>query len=207
MYRFHPQMPAICAQIPSLGRILHVNSKRMSRGREAGNPRYDVNAGGGALMDIGCYCVDFSRAVFGTEPAGVHATAHFGPTGVDLTLTGTLNFADTGVAQFCCSFESEPSYGAEIVGTEGRILIPHPWMPPVWPTEFQVVRANKSETVRVLPPAVPQHILTPFVLELEYFAACVRDHHPPTLVSEANSRGNMRAIEALRAAATARDGA
>jgi len=200
MYRFHPQMPMIRERLPALGRILYVNSRRMSRGREAGNPRYDAAAGGGALMDIGCYCVDFARVVFDDEPAGITAAAHFGPTGVDLTLAGTLVFPGNSTAQFCCSFESEPSYGAEVVGTNGRILIPHPWMPPIWPTEFHVVQGATSETVCVKPAGVPQHILAPFVVELEHFADCIRQNRPPQ-ITEADSRGNMRAIEALRRAA------
>jgi predicted dehydrogenase len=204
MYRFHPQMALVRDRLPALGRILHVNSRRMSQGREAGNPRYDSAQGGGALMDIGCYCVDFARWIFGTEPVRVDASAHLGPTGVDLTLTGTFVFADAGTAQFCCSFESEPSYGAEIVGTAGRILIPHPWMPPTWPTEFQVVHANQVETVRVQPATGPQHVLTPFALELEHFADCIRTGQPPAVITEADSRANMRLIEALRAAAAAR---
>lgn len=201
MYRFHPQMTTIRERLPTLGRILHVNSKRMSGGREAGNPRYDPAAGGGALFDIGCYCVDFSRWVFGTEPTGATAIAHRGPTGVDLTLTGTLTFPGDATAQFCCSMESEPSYGAEIIGTQGRLVIPHPWMPPTWPTEFTVVYGMKAETVRVAPADVPQHVLVSFVNEIEHFAACIRENRPPTVITEADSHGTVRALEMIRRAA------
>jgi predicted dehydrogenase len=201
MYRFHPQMTAIWQRLPELGRIVHVNSKRMSGGREAGNPRYDLAAGGGALFDIGCYCVDFSRAVFGTDPLRATAVAHRGPTGVDLTFSATLEFTGNATAQFCCSFESEPSFDAEIIGTDGRIVIPHPWMPPVWPTEFQVIRGTKAKTVRVAPADVAQHVLVSFVKEVEHFADCIRENRPPSVVTEADSRGTMRAIEMLQAAA------
>lgn len=195
MYRFHPQMPLILERVRTIGRLLHIRSYRMSQGREPGNPRYDKNAGGGALYDIGCYCVNFSRVVAGTEPVSVSANAHFGG-GVDLTMTGTLEFPANVTAQFCCSFESEPSYGAEIVGTEGRILVPHPWMPPVWPTEFTVVRKLQSETIRVEPADVPAHLFTNFALELAHFAACCRGEAAP-LITAADSLGNARVIEML----------
>ncbi|MCG3150222.1 MAG: Glucose--fructose oxidoreductase [Verrucomicrobiae bacterium] len=201
MYRFHPQLPLILERVRAgeIGRLLHIRSYRMSQGREPGNPRYDKNAGGGALLDIGCYCVNFSRVVAGAEPIQVAANAHFRAE-VDLTLTGTLVFPENLTAQFCCSFESEPSFAAEIVGTAGRISIPHPWMPPVWPTEFTVVRAGKSETIRVAPPEVPAHVFANFALQLAHVAECFRQNRPP-LISEADSLGNARTLDSLLAAA------
>jgi predicted dehydrogenase len=201
MYRSHPQMPLIleCVRAGGLGRLLHIRSYRMSQGREPGNPRYDKQAGGGALLDVGCYCVNFSRVVAGAEPVRVTAHAHV-VGDVDLTLTGTLEFPDNVTAQFCCSFESEPSFGAEIVGTDGRILIAHPWMPPVWPTEFTVVRAGRSEIIRVEPPAVPAHVFANFALELAHVADCVRQNRSP-LISEPDSLGNAQVLDALLSAA------
>ena len=204
MYRFHPQMPEIFRRVRAgeIGRLLHIHSRRMSQGREAGNMRYRRDAGGGALLDIGCYCVNFAQAVTGAEPLRVQADAHFDrATGVDLTLTGTLIFPGDVTAQFCCSFESEPSYGAEIIGTAGRILIPHPWMPPAWPTDFTVVRAGKSETIRMTPPDAPAHTLAPFALELAHFADCIRHDrapaYPPGDGAERESRQNARTLDAL----------
>lgn len=208
MYRFHPQMLEIFHRIHAgeIGRLLHINSHRMSQGREAGNMRYQRDAGGGALLDIGCYCVSFAQAVTGTAPVRVHASAHFDPvSGVDLTLTGTLVFPADVTAQFCCSFESEPSYGAEIVGTAGRILIPNPWMPPVWPTEFSVVRANQRETIRVEPAGIPAHIFSNFALQLAHFADCIQHDrapvYPPGDDAERASLGLARTLDAVIAAA------
>ena len=208
MYRFHPQMPEILRRVRAgeIGRVLHINSHRMSQGREASNMRYQRDAGGGALLDIGCYCVSLAQAVTGAEPIRVQANAHFDPaTGVDLTLTGMLVFPEDVTANFCCSFESEPSYGAEIVGTTGRILIPNPWMPPVWPSDFTIVRAGKSEIIRMTPPEVPAHILAPFALELTHFAECIRQDRapvfPPGDNAECDSLGIARTLDSVIAAA------
>jgi len=240
MYRYHPQMTEIFRRVRAgeIGRVLHIHSRRMSLGREADNMRYRQDAGGGALLDIGCYCVSFAQAVTGREPVSVNASAHFDPaTGVDLTLTGTLEFAPEPAggrtepaaqtelrqelrvrlglhpptvitAQFCCSFESEPSYGAEIIGTAGRILIPHPWMPPSWPTDFTVVRAGKSETIRIEPPGAPAHVLTSFALELAHFAECIQQNrapvYPPGDDAEQASLGIARTLDAVIASARSR---
>jgi D-xylose 1-dehydrogenase (NADP+, D-xylono-1,5-lactone-forming) len=201
MYRFHPQMSAILDRLPDIGRLVHISSHRLAYGRDRGNPRYSAAAGGGALLDIGCYCVNFSRAVAG-EPTHAEAVAHF-VNGVDLTLSGMMEFPRNVTAQFCCSMEAEPSFGAEIIGTDGKITIPHPWMPPIWPTEFAVVRAQKVEVVRVHAADVPQHVLVGFARQLTHFVECAQANREP-LINALDSTGNARAIQMLMDSARSR---
>ena len=215
MYRFHPQMAEAKRRVDNgaVGRVLHIHSTRTAYGRDRNNPRFWRGAGGGALMDIGCYCVNFARFFANAEPKSVEAQAHFDPapsgpgdqTGVDLTLSGSLQFEGGLAAQFVCSMEAEPSYASGIVGTEGKLVIPHPWMPPTWPAEFHITRQGKTETIRVEAPAAPQHLLAPFALEIDHFCRCVRENRapqfPPGGDAEQDARGNMRAIEALLASA------
>ena len=65
--------------------------------------RLDPELDGGALMDVGCYCVSGSRLLAG-EPEHVYGEQVVGETGVDLAFHGTLRFPDDVVAQFDCSF-------------------------------------------------------------------------------------------------------
>jgi len=224
MYRYHPQIAMVARQIHDgdIGQPLYIRADYMGRGRDRKNPRYLAEAGGGALMDLGCYCVNLARLVAGCEPQQAQAQAHFDvQSGVDLTLTGALVFGGSVrsapsaqqklrpstslTAHLTCSFESEGLFGADIVGTEGRIVIPHPWLPPTWPSEYMVTRGGKSETVRVAPPDMPPHFAVPFALEIEHFAVCVRENRapqfPPGVDAEQDSRANMQAIEALRESA------
>ena len=62
---------------------------RASRSPLAGDVdvRLDPALDGGALMDVGCYCVSGARLVAGGEPVSVSAQAVTGPTGVDLRLS------------------------------------------------------------------------------------------------------------------------
>jgi D-xylose 1-dehydrogenase (NADP+, D-xylono-1,5-lactone-forming) len=204
MYRFHPQIAEVKRRLDAgeIGTILYIRSSYTFHGRERDNPRYWPNAGGGALMDVGCYCVNLSRCFAGSEPTRVVAQAHFDKTtDVDLTLSGTLVFDDRLTAQFSCSFEAESSWAAEIVGTEGKLVIPHPWLPPQWPAQFVITRDGKDEVVRVEADSVLQHVLSPFALEIEHFTDCVRNNHPPMfppgIDAEQDSLANMRVIETL----------
>ena len=204
MYRFHPQMVEAKRIIASgaIGRILHIRSNRTAQGRDRSNPRYVREAGGGALLDIGCYSVNLARFFADAEPTRAEANAHFdGQTGVDLTLCGSLHFAEGVAGHFVCSMEAEPSYPAEIIGTAGKLLIPHPWLPQAWPAELYLTRQNNTEIVRVDVPKSLEHVLAPYALELKQFCECVREgrapQFPPDIDAERDSRANMRAIDAL----------
>ena len=204
MNRFHPQMVEAKRIVATgaIGRVLHIRSHRTARGRDRDNPRYWRDAGGGALMDIGCYCVNLSRFLVGAEPNRVAAHAHFDKkTGVDLTLTGCLQFDNGVTASILSSMEGEPSYPAEIVGTDAKLLIPHPWLPPSWPAELYLTRAGKTDVIKIEADDMPQHSLAPYALEVNYFSQCVRQNRPPQFPpdvdAEQDSRANMRVIEAL----------
>src|SRR5437773_7700724 len=73
---------------------------------------------GGALMDVGCYCVSGSRLLAG-EPETATAHRVRGPTGVDVRLAGTLVFSGDVAAQLDCAFVLPPRQGLEAVGTDG----------------------------------------------------------------------------------------
>jgi predicted dehydrogenase len=208
MYRFHPQM-LLARQWLDQGRIgdlVHLRAGYLTRGRERENPRYRRDAGGGALLDLGCYCVNLLRFLARAEPIRATAHAKFDPqTDIDLTLAGLLEFPGGLTGQFACSFEAEGAYSADIVGTTGRLHIPHPWRPPAWPAVIDLVRDGRSESIAVEPANLPHDLLLAFVLEIEHLAGCVRDHQPPTypgnLDAETDSRGNARALDAVATAA------
>jgi predicted dehydrogenase len=92
--------------------------------------RLDSARGGGALWDVGCYGVNTARFFAGSEPTLCRAIAHFGDTGVDLTLTALLEFAGGILATIDCSFEQPFRCGYELVGTRGVVDVPDAYLPP-----------------------------------------------------------------------------
>lgn len=97
---------------------------------EPGDWRLDSARGGGALWDVGCYGVSTARYFAGTEPTAVRALAHFGPTGVDLTLTAALQFPGDVLGLIDCAFEQPFRCFYELVGTRGVIEVPDAYLPP-----------------------------------------------------------------------------
>jgi xylose dehydrogenase (NAD/NADP) len=208
MYRFHPQMPMIRRRIAAgdIGRILAIRAQYTGQARERPNPRYLPQAGGGALMDLGCYCVNFCRFIAGTEPLRVAAQSRRDTdSGVDITTDGELEFGGGVVARFTASFEPPGAWAAEITGESATLTVPHPWRPPAWPARFHLRRPDSAETVTVDPPGCPRDPLAPFALEFAHFNHCVTHNLPPRFPpdtdAEQDSRANMRVIESLAAAA------
>jgi predicted dehydrogenase len=201
MYRFHPQIAEAKRRVDAgaIGKVVHVRAYYQGLQPAADNSRLQSH-GGGALLDLGCYCVNLVR-LFAGEPVRLEAEANFHTvSGVDLTLTGRLSF-DGATAEFVCSFELPGRFSAEITGTEGRLLLPHPWRPQTWPAEFVV----RDETVVINPPGVPADPLVPFALEIEHLSECIRASRPPQFPpgvdAEKDSRANMKVLAALAAAA------
>ncbi len=204
MYRFHPQMIEAQRLVAdgAIGRVVHIRAARTSYSRERDNPRYWKDAGGGALLDVGCYGVNLCRLFANAEPVRVWASADFDKaTGVDLTTTGLLEFPGNVTAHIVSSMNAEPTYAAEITGTAGRLGIPHPWSPPSWPVELELTRQFQTETIRIKPPALPGHPLAQFILEFEHFADCIRQDRaptfPPATDAERDALGNARVLDAL----------
>jgi D-xylose 1-dehydrogenase (NADP+, D-xylono-1,5-lactone-forming) len=95
---------------------------------EPGDIRRSVELGGGALGDLGCYCVSAIR-LFAGEPDLVHAShVRDGPTGVDLRLAATLRLRGDVLAQFDVGLDLTRRDELELVGTDGMLTIPDPWL-------------------------------------------------------------------------------
>ena len=65
-----------------------------------GDARYQAAQAGGGLMDVGCYCVNLTRAVMGSEPSDTACFAHLHELGVDDYAAGVLRFGDKTLATF-----------------------------------------------------------------------------------------------------------
>jgi xylose dehydrogenase (NAD/NADP) len=58
--------------------------------------------GGGALYDVGCYCINVSHMVTGAEPVEVYGTINPSKTNVDLKFSGIIRFPRGGYFSVSC---------------------------------------------------------------------------------------------------------
>ena len=93
---------------------------------------FNLELGGGGLLDVGVYAVSFASMVLGGPPAEVSGLAHLGETGVDELGGMVLKMAAGSLAVLYTAVRATTPQEAHILGTEGRIHIPTPfWRPPV----------------------------------------------------------------------------
>ena len=133
-------------------------------------------------MDVGCYCLSGIRVVAGAEPQRVHGEQVVGDSGVDLSFSGLLRFADGLTATFTAGFRSEHA-SLEAIGSKGSLLLPSAW--------------NGRATAMFLDGReIPLEQDDPYRLEVENLSAAIRGEADP-LLGRADALGQARAIEAL----------
>jgi len=149
--------------------------------------------GGGALYDVGCYCVHASRMICRSEPIKVFASEDR-RNGVDLGMFGLLEFASGVRASFECGINSFERHRLEISGTEGSIIIDDPWIPGESATGFNIYSADHETEHVVIKGA------NTYQLELEEFAAVISGDRKPKLPID-DAVNNMKVLDALFASA------
>jgi predicted dehydrogenase len=159
------------------------------------NIRNQVDAGGGALMDIGCYLVHAARFAFGEEPARVVASVDRDPVmHTDRLTSAILEFAG-GQTIFTCSTQLVPYQRLQFLGTRGRIELEVPVNAPIdRPTRLLVDSGSDlfggGVTVETFP------VCDQYTLQGDAFAKAVFEGgEVPVTVEDAIK--NMRVIEAV----------
>jgi D-xylose 1-dehydrogenase (NADP+, D-xylono-1,5-lactone-forming) len=127
MYRLHPQYePAVWEPLLELiGRLRSAHVRRSFPFDQPGDYREDPALGGGAMWDIGCYCLDLLTRLLGA-PLEVRATGDLRG-GVDWTVAAQLRF-DAGVlASGWWSFDGPLSQRLSLVGELGTLDLDLPF--------------------------------------------------------------------------------
>ncbi len=88
---------------------------------------YDPNLAGGALIDIGVYCLALASMIFG-KPNNISSTYKMAETGVDTRSTILLEYDNGKAAVLFQALDLETPKEALIVGTKGSIKLHPIWM-------------------------------------------------------------------------------
>jgi len=109
-----------------LGRLRSFSSTFAMQVRED-DIRVEAEKGGGPLYDIGIYCLQGARMLFGAEPIEVQAMTVRGPdprfSEVDEACAALLRFPDDRIASFTCSFGAADVSSYRIVGIRGDLRV------------------------------------------------------------------------------------
>jgi predicted dehydrogenase len=192
MYRHNPQTRRLRELVDSgaIGRVRMIRAAFSFLAGDPGNVRLSAALDGGALMDVGCYCVSGARLIAG-EPERVSAEQTVGGDGVDITFAATMRFPNDVLAHFDAGLALATRDELEVVGEEGALFLDDPWhcRSPL----IELRRDSGVERIELEP-------VDSYRLEAQNLSAAIRGERPPLLGRE-DAVGQARTIEALYEAA------
>ena len=191
MYRHHPRILAAKEMVRSgmIGEIRTIESAFTFKLENADDIRYQPEMGGGALMDVGCYCVNLSRLMAGREPITVQARAVWAQSGVDDQLTGILDFGEGLIAHFDCGFNQTRRQRAIVAGSLGYLDLPEVFSPGSSGSDIHEHKPGRPPRIHAYE-GVDQYRLI-----AEDFMRAIEGH--PTTFPPEDAVANMLTIQAL----------
>ncbi len=193
MYRHHPQSARVRELIEdgAIGELRLVRSAFSYGLYDTDNIRLRTDVEGGALMDVGCYCVSGSRLIAG-EPESVYGSAWFGDTGTDWVFTGSMRFPGDVLAIFDCGTAMIERDELAAIGSEGSLFLDDPWHANV--PVIEVRREDGVERIELEP-------MDSYRLEVENVSDAIRGEGE-LLLGREDAVAQARALEALHESAT-----
>ncbi len=192
MYRHHPQWQRakLLVDRGKIGELRAIQSFFAYYNVAPDNIRNRADAGGGGLMDIGCYPVSLARFLFEAEPLRVCGVMELDPVfKTDRQVSGIMVFG-AGTATFTCGTQLAPYQRVNILGTDGRIEIEIPFNAPAdQPCRMWYQSGIQIEEIQL-------EICDQYTIQGDLFAKAILDDTPvPTPLSDAVA--NMQVIDAL----------
>jgi D-xylose 1-dehydrogenase (NADP+, D-xylono-1,5-lactone-forming) len=192
MFRHNPQTAKLTELVRggAIGELQTIRAAFSYSLYDAENIRLRPDVDGGALMDVGCYCVSGSRLLAG-EPERVHGEQLVGPTGVDVRFHGTMRFPSGVVSQWDCGTVMPERDELEAIGDEASLFLDDPWhcRTPV----IELRRDGETERIELEP-------VDSYGRELENLNDAIRGQGKPLLGRE-DAVAQARTIEALHQSA------
>jgi D-xylose 1-dehydrogenase (NADP+, D-xylono-1,5-lactone-forming) len=189
MWRHQPQAKRLAelAQDGTIGDVRLVRAQFSFTLTRPDDVRWLPDLGGGALLDVGCYCVSAMRLVAG-EPETVFAQKVVARGGADARFTATMAFENGALGHFDCGFDVPMRRELEVVGSDGVLFLE-----PAFGSDHGVLRLSRggADFEQIEVPATHR-----YQLEVENFSHATRGEEAP-LLDRAESLGQARTLAAL----------
>lgn len=209
MYRCHPQTAKIVELIRdgALGTVGLVQAAfSFNSGYSPASRLWANAAGGGGILDVGCYAVSMARLVAGAaegkaflDPVAVTGAGVLHPeSGVDVQAAATLKFENNVIGQVSAGVGLNQDNVVRIYGSAGWLLVPSPW----------VINRDGGSSKLILHKggaSAPEEIVIEgaplYALEADAFAAAVRSglRDVPQMSTD-DTLGNLAVLDQWRAA-------
>jgi predicted dehydrogenase len=210
MYRCHPQIPKLLEIIKNktIGEIETIETSfGYDTGKTIPESRiFNKELTGGAILDVGLYPISFSRLISGVatgekflEPNFINAEGRIGDTGVDEVAHANLEFKNGIKAKVSTAIRESMKNNAIILGSEGTIELPDPWMPGRngGPYHAKII-INKNGQEEVIELKGPEHL---FFFEAELASQCIAKEKiqpPHPAMTWEDTLGNLKALDTWR---------
>jgi predicted dehydrogenase len=204
-YRTHPQTHRLVELLRAgaIGEPRYVDAVfGYDAGPAPGNYLLSPELAGGSVLDVGCYTTSMAHLVAATasgtvvESVDVAGTAIFGSTGVDLTSAVTVSFEDDALlGRLACSITANLESAVRIVGSDGRITVPSPWLPGRIGGTARLVLEAWGSGAEVI--EVPHGDI--YAGEVDAVHSMLRaGEHDPSVMTWEESLANMRTLDRWR---------
>jgi len=194
MYRFHPRMLFLKQLLDNgeLGALRFLHAAFSFPFNAPDNYRAYREYGGGALLDVGCYCIHAARWLVASDPRHIQGISR-SKDGIDVDIQALLSFDRSVIAHIQCSFAAAEHQVIEVVGTTGAVTAPLAFT--AWTgddTALFMQRGAQFEQKTFAP-------VDPYEAMAAHFIDCALGKtelcFPPT-----ESRGTLQVIDQLREA-------
>lgn len=194
MYRFHPRMQALKHMLLAgePGELRFIHAAFSFPFDASGNYRAFPEFGGGALLDIGSYCVNAARWLADSEPTSIHPGCSYSHNALDLAASAVLEFGENVSAHIQCSFVAAEHQVIEITGDSAAITAPLAFTAWREDTTSLLIQRGSIFEQRQFAPA------DPYQLMVQHFTDCVLGR-TPLLYPPDDGRNTLRVLDSLRA--------
>ncbi len=182
MWRHSPRVRQFMELLPEVGELQSIRATFSSVQTDMGDVRLNAGLDGGALMDVGCYCISGSRLIAGAEPSRTFGEQVLAPSGVDQAFSGLLRFPSGLVAEIAAGFTYDHRT-LEAIGSKANLLVRDPWL-----GERGGIRLGDRE--------IEMESDDPYRLEMENMSAAILGEGRP-LLGRDDALGQARTIDAL----------
>lgn len=207
MFRLHPQIVRLAELVRDgvIGKVRLVDVTMSFWASDQDAPRLvDHSLGGGAILDVGCYCVSVARLIAGAstgvpniEPDDVTGLALIAPRQrVDHFALGSMRFPDDVYAHLSCGIRLADDNRIRIFGEHGMIDLQEPCWVSFEPERCDIVVSRRGHATEVIDAAGDRPLMT---YEVDHVAAHIPAQQSQILTWD-ETLANMRTLDRWRAA-------